>query len=1022
MKQKRRGKTTVQQLSFHENIKTLHVGTMPNHAYFIPHSSKESALTQRRANSDRFLLLSGEWGFTYYDSVLDLPKDFLSAPAEAKIPVPSVWQTQGYDCHQYTNVLYPIPFDPPFVPTENPCGLYTRRFAYQKAEGQRQTLCFEGVDSCEYVWLNGRFVGYSQVSHSTTEFDVTDFVADGENELKVLVLKWCDGTYFEDQDKFRMSGIFRDVYMLTRDAAHIADYTVRTLLGDDLKKAEIRVTFETAGAPEIDCELLSDEGGVIAAGKAQNGTFACELSEPKLWSAESPALYTLVIRCGEEWIVDEVGVREVHVENGVILFNGQNIKFRGVNRHDSDPFVGAAVGEKEMLRDLEVMKLHNVNAIRTSHYPNAPEFLRLCDRYGFYIIDEADVECHGVVFKDGGWKGDYNHLANDPTYAECFMDRVQRCVIRDKNRPCVVMWSMGNESGHGVCIDKCIEWTKKYDPSRLTHYERASFPPEGMAFNEEYLDTYSRMYASIKAIDAYFEQLETGVPAENGTRVDYVAPAILNKPYVLCEYCHAMGNGPGDLEDYFQCIERHPGHSGGFVWEWCDHAIYMGKTVDGRPKYFYGGDFGEFPNDENFCMDGLVYPDRTPHTGLLEFKNVMRPARIRAVDLEKGRFEVWNLYDFSTLCDAVEIRYTLRRGGRDVAGGVIDDCQLKIAPHQRAQIEICDPDLSVPGTAVYFETLLKNGSALVPAGHCVGTEQVGEQAFAPEIAAADGGEIRVSEDSRFIVIENAQFRYQYNKQHVRFDQMVAGGVKLLDKPLAFNIWRAPTDNDRNVRSQWSAFAYDRIIPRGYETNVTMQDGACVITTRFAIGAIFVRNLVEGTVCWRITTGGAVTVEVKADVREGMTFLPRFGLRMFLPEEMNKVQYFGFGPYESYVDKRQASCKHLYSTTVKAMHENYLKPQENGSHHDCSYVKIVGPAARLSVMGESFSFSASPYTQEELTEKMHAYEIESCGSTVVCLDAMMAGIGSNSCGPVLDEKYHTGRKIGFSLTLVPEKTC
>ncbi|MBR5289209.1 MAG: beta-galactosidase [Clostridia bacterium] len=1009
----------MQQLNFHENLKTLHVGTMPNHAYFVPHGSRESALTLRRTNSDRFLLLSGDWDFTFYQSVLDLEQDFLTLPAQAKIPVPSVWQMHGYDSHQYTNVLYPIPYDPPYVPVENPCGLYTRRFAYQKAEGQRQTLCFEGVDSCQYVWLNGKFVGYSQVSHSTTEFDVTDFVADGENELKVLVLKWCDGTYFEDQDKFRMSGIFRDVYLLTREDKHIVDYTVRTLLAGDLRSAELTVAFETKGEAQIACELLDAEGNVLAEGSAQDGCFSAAMEAPQLWSAESPYLYTLVIRCGGEWIVDEVGVREIHVENGVIMLNGQNIKFRGVNRHDSDPLVGPAVGEKEMLRDLQVMKLHNVNAIRTSHYPNAPEFMRLCDRYGFYVIDEADVECHGVVFKDGGWKGDYNHMANDLLYAEGFMDRVQRCVLRDKNRPCVVMWSMGNESGHGVCIDRCIEWTKKYDPTRLTHYERASFPPEGMAFNEEYLDTYSRMYASVAAIDAYFEQQKTGVAAENGVRTEYVAPAILHKPYVLCEYCHAMGNGPGDLEDYFQCIERHPGHSGGFIWEWCDHAVYMGRTVDGRAKYFYGGDFGEFPNDGNFCMDGLVYPDRTPHTGLLEFKNVMRPARISAVDLAKGCFEVWNLYDFTTLCDAVEIRYVLRRGGQDVGAGMVDAAQLKIAPHQRAQIVISDPGLAVPDTAVYFETVLTRGYGFLPAGHVVGTEQVGAQVFAPVFAENDGGEIRVSEDSRYIVVQNQAFRYQYNKQHACFDQMVAGGVALLDKPLTFNVWRAPTDNDRNIRLQWSAYAYDRVIPRGYETAVEMKDGECTITTRFAIGAIYVRNIVEGTVTWRIASGGAVTVDVKADVRGNMPFLPRFGLRLFLPGSMDQVEYFGVGPYESYVDKRQASCKHLYSAGVKAMHEDYLKPQENGSHTDCSYVRLAGADARLTVVGESFSFSASPYTQEELTQKMHAYEIEPSGSTVLCLDAMLAGIGSNSCGPELDPKYHTGTKVDFVITLVPE---
>ena len=1004
----------MQPLIYHENIQTLHVNTLPNHAYFIPHSSRESALTLRRAHSDRFLLLNGDWGFTFYNSVLDLPENFLDVPSADKMPVPAVWQCHGYDKHQYTNVLFPIPFDPPYVPVENPCGLYTRCFNYAKAEGKRQTLCFEGVDSCMYVWLNGKFVGYSQVSHSTSEFDITDFVADGCNVLKVLVLKWCDGTYWEDQDKFRTTGIFRDVYVLTREENHLFDYTVQTLLSADLQKTDISVAVEGC---EAVCELLDAENNLIASGETKDGKFVYTLENPNLWSAESPYLYKLVLHCGAEWIVDEVGVRDIHVENGVVILNGQNIKFRGVNRHDSDPLVGPAVGEKELLRDLEVMKLHNVNAIRTSHYPNAPEFMRMCDRHGFYVIDETDDECHGVVFMNGGWKGDYNHLANDPAYTEVYLDRAQRCVIRDKNRPCVVIWSMGNESGHGVCLDACIEWTKKYDPTRLTHYERASFPPEGSEFHGEYLDLYSRMYPSVDAIDKYFEQMETGVPYDGNGR-DYVAPGIVEKPYVLCEYCHAMGNGPGDLEDYFQCFERHPGHCGGFIWEWCDHAFYMGTTIDGRKKYFYGGDYGEFPNDANFCMDGLVYPDRTPHTGLLEFKNVMRPARISAVDLPKGRFEIWNLYDFSNLADTVEIRYTLRRNGQDVATGVIPQELLNVAPHARVEITLDEPGLAVPDTAIYFETFLLKGTALVPAGHSVGNEQVGEQVYTPVLPEVDGGEIRVSEEARYIVIQNDKFRYLYNKQHVSFDKLVFGGFALLEKPMTFNIWRAPTDNDRNVRRDWSNFAYDRIIPRGYETNITMENGACTLTTKFGISAIFVSNLVEGTVKWTIAPSGAITVDVQADAREGMPFLPRFGLRMFLAKCMTNVEYFGYGPYESYIDKRRASCKHLYQSNIWKMHENYLKPQENGSHHDCSYVRVTG-AAGMTVTGKSFSFNASPYTQEELTKKAHSYELEPCGSTVLCVDALVAGIGSNSCGPQLMEKYRTGTKIDFTCTLTPE---
>ena len=988
--------------NYHQSLETLHVGTLPNHAYFIPHSSPESALSRSRVRSDRFQLLSGDWGFTYYDSVLDLEEDFLNREARDVIHVPSVWQCHGYEHHHYTNVLFPIPYDPPFVPVENPCGLYSRRFDCTKAQGERYTLCFEGVDSCMYVYVNGQFAGYSQVSHSTSEFDVTGFLTSGENLLQVLVLKWCDGTYLEDQDKFRASGIFRDVYLLRREACAIRDYTVKTLLSGDLLHADVSVTLDAPGAPKTQWQLLSAEGGVLRQGESEDGRILFALESPILWSAERPYLYTLLLHCGGEWIAEEIGVREIHVSNSVVYINGQNVKFCGVNRHDSDPVLGPAVGEKEMLRDLTVMKQHNVNAIRTSHYPNAPEFLRMCDRYGFYIIDETDLECHGIVLADGNWKGNYDEIASDLTFEQPILDRVQCCVIRDKNRPSVVIWSMGNESGYGECIRRAIVWTKEYDPTRLTHYERAAFPPEGMVRNPEGLDLYSRMYPKIEDIDAYFDNGE------------------LPLPYVLCEYCHAMGNGPGDLEDYFECFHRHDGHCGGFIWEWCDHAMYMGRTADGRKKYFYGGDSGEFPHDGNFCMDGLVYPDRRPHTGLIEFKNVSRPARITALDLAAGRFEVWNLYDFTTLRDAVRIRYTVRRNGQDIETGVVPADQLAIAPHKKAEIRLDCAELSKPDTAILFETELLCATALLPAGHIVGVDQLGQQRYAPATAASAAGPIGTSEDARTITISGSGFRYVYNKHTACFDALTHGQQAIIEKPMSLNIWRAPTDNDRRIRQQWSAFGYDRAIARGYETAVACGEDGCTLTTRFSIGAIFLKNLLTGTIVWSISPAGAITVRIDAKMREDMPFLPRFGLRLFLPKAVNQASYFGYGPYESYVDKRRASVQHLYHAAVRDLHEDYLMPQENGSHFGCSYLRLEGGGTALTVTGEDFTFNASPYTQEELTAKAHNFELEQSGYTVLCVDAAHAGIGSGSCGPALLEKYHTPTEIRFTCTLVPGK--
>ena len=1006
----------MKKLHYHEDAHKLHVNTLPPRAYFVPHSGKRSAMEGDRTKSDRFMSLNGVWSFGYFDSYEDLPAEFGTELAKDEIVVPSVWQTQGYDRHQYTNVRFPFPYDPPYVPVENPCGLYVRTFDYQPRYGGKRILCFEGVDSCFYLWINGAFVGYSQVSHSTSEFDVTPFVKEGENTIAVLVLKWCDGSYFEDQDKFRQSGIFRDVYILERSAAGIRDYFVHTSLRDNYTAADVTVDVDSDASVEY--KLYDALGYELVAGRAEK-KISFSLNNVTLWSSENPYLYTMVMTCDGEVIAERIGLREIKIENAVVLVNGQNIKFRGVNRHDSDPIVGSAVTEKEMLRDLTVMRLHNVNAIRTSHYPNAPEFLRMCDEYGFYIIDEADVECHGVVYQVGSQDNEnYNLLANNPDYEETIVDRVQRCVIRDKNRPSVVFWSMGNEAGHGCNFDVALAWTKKYDPSRLTHYERASFPPKGQEINSTDLDLYSRMYPSIKAIDNYFEIEAGGTIAEAETRRDETWPTKVGKPYILCEYAHAMGNGPGDLEDYFRCFERHDGHCGGFVWEWCDHAIYMGPTVEGKKKYFYGGDFGEFPHDENFCMDGLVYPDRRPHTGLLEFKNVMRPVRFTEEDLKAGRFVMKNYMDFTNLSEGVEVTYAVRQNGQNVYEGVLTEEQLDLAPHAKKEIQISYPAGLKGDFAVLFTITQRFDTPLVPAGHKLGFEQLGRQCY--EVPVREDGVLAVEtkEKGRYIVLDGENFHYVYDKTRACFEVMNYENVALLEKPMEMNIWRAPTDNDRNIRHQWQHFGYDRGIPRGYETEIEHVDGACVLRTRFSIGAIYLPNILEGTAEYKVNTNGSIDVSIRADRRDCAPALPRFGLRLFMPERMNDVTYFGYGPYESYNDKHRASVKHLYSAKVDDLHEDYIKPQENGSHYNCNYLKLTGMCGGIEVAGEGFCFNASHYTQEELTTKMHNFELEKSGCTVLCVDAFQNGIGSNSCGPQLAKRFESPADIHLECTLMP----
>ena len=980
--------------AYHEDMSSLHVGALAPHAYFIPHSSREGALSGRRGQSDRMTSLNGTWHFGFYEGLRALPEDiFCDAAVPDTLPVPSVWQNHGYDIQQYTNVRYPIPYDPPHVPAANPCGLYRRSFARPEGEG-RFILCFEGADSCLHVWVNGQYAGFSQVSHSPSEFDVTDLLRSGQNELTVLVMKWCFGTYLEDQDKLRTSGLFRDVYLLRRDAACLNDLRVRTPLNEDLTSA--RVEAELKGIDGIGAEywLLDGEGKELARGTARD-RISIPVDRPRLWNAEDPYLYTLLLRCGGEWITQQVGFREIHINNGVVFLNGRPIKFKGVNRHDSDPVLGPAVGEEQMIRDLRLMKEHNINAIRTSHYPNAPEFLNLCDRYGFYVIAEADLECHGVVTRFGSYdEKEYNLIADDSAFGPAILDRVQRSVKRDINHACVVIWSMGNESGMGVNLDEALKWAKGFDPTRLTHYERASFPPEGRGINGPDLDLYSRMYPSIKEIDEYFEKGE------------------IRKPYVLCEYSHAMGNGPGDLEDYFRCFHRHEGHCGGFIWEWCDHAVRRGTDASGRIIYGYGGDFGEYPHDGNFCMDGLVYPDRRPHTGLKEYKNVIRPARVEEV--RPGTVRIWNTLDFTSLKDAVEISCEIRQNGQAVHAWKLDEDLLDIAPHERREISLPLPKDLCGEYALHFAMYSRNDSALVPAGTLLGEDETGRQTYAPpaDRPAAPASALRIQQDDWTVTVTGKGFRYIYNKETACFDSLVREGRELLMQPMQMNIWRAPTDNDQYVRPVWEANAYRHAASRGYETLTEQKDGCCMLRTKFAVTAPFVPPIVKGTVQWAVSAGGSIRLSMQARRRENAPVLPRLGWRMFLPADIRAFSYFGFGPLESYMDKHRSSFRYLYRSDVDANHEDYIKPQENGSHYDCCFLQ-AGP---LQVTGDSFSFSISPYTQEELTDKRHNYELHPSGFTVLCLDAAMGGIGSNSCGPALDPKYAVPGHIDFSAEL------
>ena len=1003
---------------YYENLSVLHENTMPARAYYIPASRRMDNLVEHREESDRMQLLNGTWKFQYFNSIYDIQDSFFEKNYDTEnfdeIQVPSVWQMAGYDTHQYTNIRYPFPFDPPYVPQDIPCGAYVHTFEYSRDEkAPKSFLNFEGVDSCFYVWINGSYIGYSQVSHMTSEFDVTDVLQDGTNTVAVLVMKWCDGSYLEDQDKFRMSGIFRDVYILKRPKQAISDYHIKTRIEDMLAKVEIEMKFYSPLNVKISIE--DRNGAVVALGSiAEEGTAVLEIASPELWNTENPYLYKLILETENEVIVDHIALRKIEIKDQVIYLNGQKIKFRGVNRHDSDPVTGFTINLEQITTDLTLMKQHNFNAIRSSHYPNAPFFYEMCDKYGFMVIDEADIEAHGPFMIYRKEDTDYNRfkrwnekIADDPVWEEAIVDRVKLMVERDKNRFCIVMWSMGNESAYGCNFEKALEWTKNFDPDRITQYESARYRNYDETYDYSNLDVYSRMYPALSEIQEYLDK--------DGS-----------KPFLLVEYCHSMGNGPGDFEDYFQMIQDNDKMCGGFVWEWCDHAIAHGTAENGKTIYAYGGDHGEEIHDGNFCMDGLVYPDRTVHTGLLEYKNVYRPARVISYNKESGELVLHNYMDFDDLKDYVKISYELTQDGLVISKGILPE--FSVAPHGEGKTNL---KINVPENGKCYLKLiyhLKKELPLLDEDHILGFDEIEVSKEDTKCKLAEkwipktvvDSELQVNENDTQIHIKGREFAYTIDKRTALFTEMKFAGREYLNHPMELNIWRAPTDNDMYIKSEWKKAHYDKAYTRAYTTEVVQGKHGVKITSHASVVAETVQKILDVTITWKIEAAGKIDADIAVTKDDEFPDLPRFGVRMFLDKKLSAVRYFGMGPQESYCDKHQAASHGLYHANVDDLHEDYIRPQENGSHYDCEYVELNNSRYGIVVSAENaFSFNASYYTQEELEEKTHNYELIESDSVVFCVDYALNGIGSNSCGPVVLEQYRFDDVLfRFQFTLIP----
>lgn len=1003
---------------YYEDLDFLHENTMPPRAYYIPASHRMEDLVEHREASDRLQLLNGMWKFRYFESIYDVKDAFYESGYDTsgfdEIPVPGVWQVAGYDTHQYTNIRYPFPFDPPYVPQDIPCGAYVHTFSYAKdKKAPKVYLNFEGVDSCFYVWVNGVYTGYSQVSHATSEFDVTDVIEEGENTIAVLVLKWCDGSYLEDQDKFRMSGIFRDVYLLKRPEKAVQDYRITTEIAETCAKITLDISYYQETPVTVSVEDAA--GNVVAQTEiSKAGTVTLEIANPELWNTEHPYLYTLILQSADETIVDAIALRTVAIQNRVLYFNGQAIKLRGVNRHDSDPVTGFTVDVAKIKKDLTLMKEHNFNAIRSSHYPNAPYFYQMCDRYGFLVCDEADIEAHGPFMLYRKEDTDYNRfkkwnekIADDPAWEQAILDRVKRMVARDKNRFCIIFWSMGNESAYGCNFEKALAWTKKYDPSRITQYESARYRNYDVTYDYSNLDLYSRMYPALSEIEEYLEK--------DGS-----------KPFLLVEYCHSMGNGPGDLEDYFQIIQKDARMCGGFVWEWCDHAVAHGLAENGKTKYYYGGDHGETIHDGNFCMDGLVYPDRTPHTGLLEYKNVYRPVRVVSYDEKTGRLVLHNYMDFDDISDYTDILYEVTVDGLCVQKGVLDE--VSIAPHSDGVMTL---KLDIPQSGKVYLKLryqLKKELPLLPAKHELGFDEVllanadgrNQTAVKWLAEAEEKNEISVSETDTEITLKASDFTYAISKRTGLFTKLQYAGRDYLNHPMELNIWRAPTDNDMYIRAKWENAHFHEAYTRAYKVETIQNQYGVIVMSHVGVVAPTVQKILDVELVWKVESSGRITASMEVSKDAEFPELPRFGVRVFFNKNLSEASYYGMGPQESYRDKHRAASHGLYRSAVKDLHEDYIMPQENGSHFDCDYAELYNGRYGIAAVSETpFSFQASNYTQEMLAQAKHNYELEESDSTVLCIDYALNGIGSNSCGPEVLAAYRFDEKeFQFGFTLVP----
>lgn len=962
-------------LSLHKNLQTRSVGCEMPASYFIPFETESDAANGDRNGSMRFRTLCGTWRFRYFDSV-----DRFSDRAQYSfdtIEVPLNWQMlteHGYDAPQYTNIRYPFPVIPPHVPNTNPAGLYERDFVLDGKDLQRDIFaCFEGVDSCFYLWVNGRFAAFARISHAHHQINISRFVRAGKNTVRLLVVKWNSESYLEDQDMFRLSGIFRECYLLLRDKRHVTDFEVKQEVSDDFSHAVIRVrTMLNAPSPLL-YKLVAPDGTLV---RDYGLSPVFEMDSPSLWSDEAPLLYTLFIKCGEEYIAQRIGLRRVEIRRNVVFINGKKVKLLGVNHHDTHPDYGHYTPLETIRNDLYLLKRCNFNAIRTSHYMPDVRLIELCDRLGFYVIDECDIETHGMNVCD------QSQLSDSPQWRDAYVTRAHHLAERDKNFACVIMWSLGNESGFGRNHAAMTSLLRSYGDGRLIHYEGANTSYTGGTVRDDITDLESHMYPSYQRCE---ELLKASA-----------------QPLFLCEYAHAMGNGPGGLCEYIKLFRNNDNFLGGCIWEFCDHSVRS------NGKFLYGGDFNEYPNDGNFCVDGLCWPDRTPHTGMLEAAACYMPFEF-SFDNATGALKVHSHRQFTDLGD-ICYEYALKRDGIAVIRDSIAPVELE--PGGTAVLMTLPeiPDNEPDGELLLTVRALRAGdSDWARAGDPVGHAQFTVKQRAER--HKEKSELNTPEINRAVIsCSDRSASYRISRSTGLLCSVITSG-ELIARPLTPCVFRAPTDNDMYIKRSWRERGFDKAVCICTGMNV-----GSTVTTEYVLGANGMLPFIKGKIVYEFPVSGGVEVMLVADVENDCCPLPRFGMSFALRADNDTLSYYGAGPRECYEDKRASALVDRYDTTVTKNYEPYIFPQENGSHCDTREVTLC---RAVTVSSDTpFSFSASHYSCEQLDAAAHRHELIPSDLTYAHIDMRMSGVGSNSCGPALDGRYAISAKhLEFRFRLI-----